>query len=148
MLQLVAELKLFPSHKTLWVSLSCLSWLSRCHLDLSSVRIVLWLSDSPKETNRQACRSHVSEMQILDFFRYWQEDRLWERILASSWTETFLSFRHFRQDFSVDVISLEETAGGILQKSKDLSQDIVTASLVLWFLCSTWSLNVYITCSH
>lgn len=35
--------------------------------DLSSVRIVFfWLSDSPKEINRQA-RSHVSEMQILDF---------------------------------------------------------------------------------
>lgn len=29
-----------------------------------------------------------------------------------------------RQDFSVDVISLEETAGGILQKSKDLSQEL------------------------
>ncbi|CAL1145831.1 unnamed protein product [Cladocopium goreaui] len=28
------------------------------------------------------------------------------------------------QDFSVDVISLEETAGGILQKSKDLSQEL------------------------
>jgi len=29
-----------------------------------------------------------------------------------------------RQDFSVDVLQLEETAGGILQKSKDLSQEL------------------------